>query len=308
VSTLVCREVWSAIHSSDQGAVVNNPAEQTAIGPMVIVAADQFEKVPLVHDPWAGRMLPPSGRLAASLARFASARRAFFAVTERRIRGGWANFLCRKRYVDDQVVEAVAEGVDAVVILGAGYDTRAYRMPQLAAVPVCEVDLPGNIARKAAAVRRCFGRVPSNVSLLAVDFESDNLSDCLTRKGFGTGKRIFYVWEGVTPYLTESATRATMEHLADAAPGSGLVFTYIRKDFLNGQNMFGAHGIYQEAVIRRRLWHFGLAPEAVAGFLSEYGWSEADQVGPEEYAARYLEPAGRDGLVSEIERAVYAQR
>ena len=74
-------------------------------------------------------------------------------VTAKRIPGGWAAFLCRKRYVDDQLVNAVTEGIDAVVILGAGYDTRAYRLPELAGIPVCEVDLPGNVARKAAALR-----------------------------------------------------------------------------------------------------------------------------------------------------------
>jgi methyltransferase (TIGR00027 family) len=183
--------------------IVNNPAEQTAIGPMVIVAADQYETSPLVHDPLARKILPPGGRFAASLARLPPARRAFKAVTERRIRGGWAGFLSRKRYVDDQLVNAVAKGIDAVVILGAGYDTRAYRLPELAGIPVCEVDLPGNITRKAAAVRRCFGRVPPGVKLLAVDFETGNLADRLRQEGFQPGKRIFYVWEGVTPYLTE---------------------------------------------------------------------------------------------------------
>ena len=225
---------------------MNNPAEQTAIGPMVIVAADQYEMSPLVDDPWARRILPPSGRFAASLARFAPARRVFVAVTERRIRGGWANFLSRKRYVDDQLVDAVAKGIDAVVILGAGYDTRAYRLPELAAIPVCEVDLPGNIARKAAALRRCFGRVPPGVRLLAVDFETDSLAERLDREGFGPDKRIFYIWEGVTPYLTEPAVRKTMSHLAYAAPGSRLVFTFIRKDFLDGEEMYGARGIYEK--------------------------------------------------------------
>ena len=115
-----------------------------------------------------------------------------------------------------------------MVILGAGYDTRACRLPELAGIPVCEVDLPGNIARKAAAVRRCFGEVPRNVRLLAVDFENDSLAERLGREGLGPDKRIFYIWEGVTPYLTEPAARETMAHLADAAPGSALVFTFIR--------------------------------------------------------------------------------
>jgi methyltransferase (TIGR00027 family) len=271
---------------------VNNPAGQTAIGPMVIVAADQYEASPLVRDPLARRMLPPGGRFAASLARFEPARRAFMAITDRRIRGGWNSFLSRKRYVDDKLASAVTKGIDAVVILGAGFDTRAYRLPELASIPVCEVDLPGNIAKKAAAVRRCFGQAPPRVRLLAVDFESDSLTQRLGEEGFGTDKRIFYIREGVTPYLTEAAVRTTMTHLADAAPGSRLVFTFIRKDFLDGQEMYGAQGIYKEVVVKCRLWHFGLQPDQVAGFLADFGWREVEQVGPEDYAARYLEPAG----------------
>jgi methyltransferase (TIGR00027 family) len=94
---------------------------------MIIVAADQYESSPLVHDPWAGRLLPASGRLSASLARWSPVRRGFIAVTEKRIRGGWAAFVCRKRYIDDRLADAVANGIDVVVILGAGYDTRVYR-------------------------------------------------------------------------------------------------------------------------------------------------------------------------------------
>ncbi len=120
--------------------------------------------------------------------------------------------------------------------------------------------------------------------------------------------RNFYIWEGVTPYLTEQAVRRTMGHLADAAPGGGLVFTFFRKDFLDGQAMYGAQGIYEEAVVKRGIWHFGLHPQQVAGFLAEFGWHEVEQIRPDENAARYLQPAGRNLVVSEIERAVYAER
>ena len=61
-------------------------------------------------------------------------------------------------------------------------------------------------------------------------------------------------------------------------------------------------------VVKQGLWKFGLHPEQVAGFLAEYGWRECEQVGPDEYADRYLEPAGRTLTASEIERAVYAER
>jgi methyltransferase (TIGR00027 family) len=229
------------------------------------------------------------------------------AMTEKRFRGGWASILCRKRYIDDQLVNAIAKGIDAVVILGAGYDTRAYRLPELAGIPVCEVDLPKIIARKAAAVRRCFGRVPPDVTLLPVDFESDDRAKRLEGEGFGSGARTFFVWEAVTLYLTDAAVRKTMDHLGEATPGSSLAFTFVRKDFLDGRARYGAEGAYEEFVVKRRLWRFGLNPEDVAPFLAEYGWREGEQVGPAEYEAHYLQPAGRNTQASEVELAVYAE-
>jgi methyltransferase (TIGR00027 family) len=113
--------------------------------------------------------------------------------------------------------------------------------------------------------------VPPDVTLLPIDFETDDLADCLADKGFDLGSRTFYVWEAVTQYLTEPAVRKTMEYLADAVPGSGLAFTYVRKDFLDGQTMYGAQSAYQDFVVKPALWRFGMDPEGVAEFLAEYG-------------------------------------
>lgn len=275
---------------------------------MVVVAADQHEPRPLVHDPWAGTLLPAPTRFIAAATRWSPVRRALRSATDRQIDGGWAGFLCRKRFIDDRLDAAVAEGIEAVVILGAGYDTRAYRLPALAGVPVCEVDLPRNTARKAAAVRRTFGRVPDDVTLLPVDFETEDLADMLQRNGFGPHHRTFYVWEAVTQYLTDAAVRRTFDYLAQTAPGSGLAFTFVREDFLAGRKLYGAQRARQQFVVKDRLWRFGLNPTDVGPLLAEYGWREIDQVGPAEYTARYLRPAGRTDAVSEIERAVYAER
>jgi O-methyltransferase involved in polyketide biosynthesis len=103
---------------------------------MVIVAADQYAPSPLVHDPWASRMMPAFGRFAAGLARWSAGRRAFIAVSERRIPGGWASFLCRKHYGDNQLVNAVVKGIDAVVILGVA----RYLKPAGRDEPVSELE------------------------------------------------------------------------------------------------------------------------------------------------------------------------
>jgi methyltransferase (TIGR00027 family) len=244
----------------------------------------------------------------AAATRWSAVRNALRSATDRTISGGWASFLCRKRYIDDQLRTAIANGVDTVVILGAGYDTRAYRLPELADVAVCEVDLPRNTAGKAAALRRAFGRTPANVTLVPVDFEADDLAESLQRNGFSSQRRTFYIWEAVTQYLTGSAVRRTFDYLAQAAPGSGLAFTFVRQDFLTGEQTYGAERAHRQFVINNTLWRFGLRPTDVGSFLAEYGWSELDQVGPAEYEVRYLRPAGRADSVSEIERAVHAER
>ena len=75
-------------------------------------------------------------------------------------------------------------------------------------------------------------------------------------------------WEvvrGATQYLTEPAVRQTMHYLGGAAPGSGLVFTFVRKDFRNGQAMFGAKAAYPDFVVNRWLWRFGCTPSRPPG-------------------------------------------
>ncbi|RZQ61467.1 SAM-dependent methyltransferase [Amycolatopsis suaedae] len=285
---------------------MNNPAAQTALGPMVIVAVDQHENPPLVHDGLAGRMLPRGGRLAVAAARWRPVRRALINATERRMPGLWASMLCRKRYIDD-IVERVAPHVAAAVILGAGFDTRAYRLPALAGMPVYEVDQPLNIRRKRAALAAA-GRRHGGVTLVPVDFQTQQLAGVLAGHGYRATEPTVFVWEAVTQYLTEDAVRATFDFLAAAPAGSHLVFTYIRQDFLDGTALYGAEPAYHEFVVKRRLWHFGMHPERVAGFLAGYGWTHTEQLGPAEFAARYVTPSGRNLPVSEIERCVHATK
>ncbi|WP_163506751.1 SAM-dependent methyltransferase [Fodinicola acaciae] len=279
-----------------------NPAAGTALGPMSIVAMDQYEEHPLIDDPLAGRFLPSGTRTMVAATKWSPLRHLMVNATERQIPGLWGSMLCRKRYVDDRVREAVSAGAGQVVILGAGWDTRAYRMGL--GVRVFEVDLPENIDRKRAALERIYGRVPDEVTLVPLDFQTQSLPDVLTLSG-----KTFFVWEAVTQYLSEEAVRAVFRYLSTAEPGSGLVFTYVREDFIAGTAMYGAEAAYKRFVASRPpLWTFGMDPEKVAGFLAEYGWRLTEDVGPAEFTERYVRPAGRQLAVTEIERSVSAVR
>jgi methyltransferase (TIGR00027 family) len=276
----------------------------------MVLSAIEHQEPPdrrLVDDDLAASFLPKPLRVLVRATRFRSVRRLVIAASERSGPGLWVNLSCRKSYIDDNLAESLP-GVDAVVILGAGLDTRPYRLARLGDVPVFEVDLPVNIARKRAVVSRVFGALPPSVRLVSVDFERDDLMATLASYGYRADSPTFFVWEGVTQYLTPDAVRATFDQLAQAASGSRLDFTYVRRDFIDGVNLYGTPALYRQFRERSQVWKFGLLPDEIDGFLADYGWRLIEQAGPDELMDRYVRPAGRDLTASQIEWSAYAEK
>lgn len=134
--------------------------------------------------------------------------------------------LCRHAYLDACVL-ADLEDTEQVVILGAGYDTRAHRFAsQLGERPVFEVDLPPLSRRKAAIVEAHPDRFGAHdLRRVEIDFRTDDLRERLGSAGFRSGTRTVVIWEGVVPYLTRAAAAATFADLAAiCGPGSRLAF------------------------------------------------------------------------------------
>jgi methyltransferase (TIGR00027 family) len=276
---------------------------------MVLAAVEQNEPPGrrLVDDDLADLFLPARLRLLVAATRFAPVRNLMIRGSEWSGPGLWANLACRKRFIADKLAEAL-DDIDAVVILGAGLDTRPYLLTRQVRLPIFEVDLPINISRKAQTVRRALGEPPLSVRLVALDFERDDLLTSLAEHGYRTDYRAFFICEGVTQYLTEDGVRRTLEGLRAAAPGSRLVFTYVRKDFIDGTNRYGTRTLYRSVRQRRQLWHFGLQPDEVAGFIAEYGWRLMEQAGPDELVRRYVAPTGRKLEASQLEWSAYAEK
>ena len=289
--------------------MARNPAAQTAFGPMVEAAIEQYEPPErrLVDDDLATAILPAGQRAVVGALRWPLLRRLTISVGEKAVRGSWALICCRKRFIDDKLDEALPD-VDAVVILGAGMDTRGLRLARRSDLPVFEVDLPVNIARKKAAVQRAIGAIPASVRLVPLDFERDDLFGVLSEHGYRTDARTFVVWEGVTQYLTEDAVRTTLTALQAAPAGSRLVFTYIREDFIDGRNMYDAAVLYKRFRQRRQVWKFGLDPDDVAAFVGTYDWQLVEQAGPDYYLQNYIQPAGRDLAASDLEWTAYCAK
>jgi len=289
--------------------MARNPAAQTAFGPMVQVAIEQYEPAGrrLVTDDLALSFLPTGQRALVRAMRWPLLRGLTISAGERAVPGSWALIACRKRFIDDKLGEALAS-VDAVVDLGAGMDTRAYRLARQSDVPAFEVDLPINIERKKSTVQRAIGAVPASVHLVPLDFERDDLMKTLSARGYREDARTFFIWEGVTQYLTEDAARATLDALRAAPAGSRLAFTYVRRDFIEGTNLYDAAILYKRFRQRRQVWRFGLDPGEVSGLLAEYGWHLVEQAGPEYFQQHYIRPTGRNLGASQLEWSAYAEK
>ncbi len=284
----------------------HDPIAFTAYRIMFYVALEQYQPDShrLISDEVARHMLPGRLKLLLSIFGVGLLRQGFLRLI------GWSfpgtrGTLCRKRYIDDKLVEALSSGINAVVILGAGLDTRAYRIPQLSTAQVYEIDMPEMIAFKERKLRDLYGSVPPHVKLIPINFDRQRLEDALIGHGYGSDQASFIIWEGVTQYISEAAVRGVLESLRKVRPASRMVFTYIAKDFIDGERTYGLDRMYQRT---RGMWRFGLQPSQTAAFIGEYGWNELEQVGADEYRKLYLDPLGIMESALEIEKTVYAEK
>ncbi len=196
--------------------------------------------------------------------------------------------LCRHRFIDEHLLATV--DAEQVVILGAGYDSRAYRFAtQLAGRPVYEVDLPPLSRRKAAVIAEHSARFGAGSYVrVEIDFRRQALADVLAAAGFASGARTFVAWEGVAPYLDSAAVDATLAALRTIC-GTGSVLAMDMWDGTGGPGplaplrRLGARAI---ALIGEPVT-FGAPPEGMHRVLSRHGFAMSDLADAPTLAHRY---------------------
>ena len=249
----------------------------------------------ILDDPYAHLFLTRRARLALS------------GLTRAGPVGDWAERLtpglsayvvARHRFIDDALRAALARGGDArveqLVLLGAGYDTRAHRFAaELQGVRVFEVDHPATSARKARVVARVGDALPAaEVVRVPVDFERDRLDERLRAAGFIDHRRTFVVWEGVSMYLTRRAVEGTLGTIVSlVAPGSELAldlwYLLDEPDLASTLYRLTPHALH---LIGEPIT-FGIHPDDIAGFLDRAGFGLLSLCTADGLEARYV----RDG-------------
>jgi methyltransferase (TIGR00027 family) len=243
----------------------------------------------LFEDPFARRFLGPKLAMLASLCQVPGVADLVARFVDSRWAGARSSAVARTRLIDDTIGRALEQGIEQLVILGAGFDARAYRIGALSDLPVFEVDHPDTLARKRRLLGRVSAEAASQVRFVSIDFRSSGLDQVMTAAGYSKNLRAFILWEGVTNYLNEGAVDATLRWCASAAPGSQVVFTYVHRAVLDDPNSFaGTERLFETLQAAGERWTFGLDPAELAQFLDERGLLLEEDIGSADYRARYM--------------------
>lgn len=180
----------------------------------------------------------------------------------------------------DSVVEEYLPDVAQFVILGAGFDTRAYRLPIDRRVRVFEVDSPRTQMVKRETLKKA-GIGSSEVTFVPADFEKQDWLSCLIAAGFNPGERTLFLWEGVTMYLDRAAIENTLRKIASTAHGSIVAFDYFTTEALESRALYWRYGRAATKAAGEEL-KFGVDPtppsrERLAELLRCCGLSLSDQ-------------------------------
>jgi len=198
----------------------------------------------------------------------------------------------RTRFIDEDVEAFVASGGRQLVLLGAGFDCRAWRLPALDEVAVFEVDHPATQAKKRALMEREPAR--ARVVFVPWDFEREPLERLRARLGLdGHDPRAatMTISEGVLPYLTEEAVEATFATVARySGPGSLFTFTYFDRALLT-EDAGDARGVRFAVRLMGEPFRHGFDPASLPRWLDHRGLTLARDESCRALAARMLPSA-----------------
>ncbi len=197
--------------------------------------------------------------------------------SERRGPGVMGFLTVRERHIDAYLKTCLANGVQQAVILGAGYDARAYRFEEFKrGVKVFEVDHPATQQAKLKRVRKIFGEVPAYVTYVPIDFNTQTLEQRLPECGYDESAKTLFIWQGVTPYLSLEAVESTLAFVVQhSAPDSAIIFDYMYTSLLDGSVKHG-----EVSQMRRNRWlshetlAFGFPKGTITSFLEQRGFMQ----------------------------------
>jgi methyltransferase (TIGR00027 family) len=193
----------------------------------------------------------------------------------------------RSRVAEDTLQEAISRGVRQYVVLGAGFDTFALRNPHPAAtLQVFEVDHPDTQAVKRERIEEARLRTPPSLTMVPVDFATQDLKEQLYSAGFEAEEPAFFAFLGVAIYLDAPALEQTLRFIAGCAKGSEVVFDYVvEPSRLPWFDRLALRLAARRCARVGEPWKSFLDPEALPSQLAAMGFASSHHLGLQDIVA-----------------------
>jgi len=278
----------------DKNAAIGQRASKTAMFAAIHRYLSLFEANPdfSCKDTLSGLFIPRLGKF---LLGFAWFRRRVHQKLHNKVPGTYPYVIARAKCFDEQFFKALQAQVPQIVILGAGYDTRAIRyQSQNHGSRIFELDTGVLQSRKRAIFEKNGVVIPDNLTFSPITFGKETLADALNKAGYDSTQTTLFLWEGVTYYLTESAVFETFAFIKNsAASGSELLFDYFYKSFVDGEDdYYGGKEISASVTKTGEPFLFGIEQGGLEQFLSKLGFAVASRYLPEALERKYLSSNG----------------
>ncbi|MBF4515955.1 class I SAM-dependent methyltransferase [Flavobacterium sp. ANB] len=243
----------------------------------------------LFSDSYAIHFLEAKLRFAARMSKYSIIRKYISKKIQKKIPGAFSSGIARTKYIDDLLKQSISNGVKQVIILGAGFDTRALRLDFLKSVPVIEIDHPNTSNFKTVTYQKSIGSLPENIAFYQIDFNKQSLDELAIEHNFDFSKPTTIIWEGVTNYLTETAIKRTFSFISNFPKDSYVIFTYVHKKILENPGSFlGGKKLLKDLDKLEEKWTFGFLPEELPDYLKQFNMSLIEDKGALEYREIYL--------------------
>lgn len=222
--------------------------------------------------------------------------------TEKLFPGLSSSIMARVRYFDDFTKKSITEGMEQLVVLGAGYDTRAYRIEELKSIKVFEVDHPNTQSFKIKKIGEIFDYLPEHVTYVPVDFEKDTLGQKLLDNGYNSSKKTLFIMEGLVMYIPPKAVAKTLLFIVEnSGKGSQVIFDYYPESVVDGTcKLKIGTNIRNHVAEQGEPLQFGIKEEKIEDFLTEFGFSNVQNVTSEDYKKAYFHGVNENRDVCEL--------
>lgn len=200
--------------------------------------------------------------------------------------------IARTAFFDGIFIDALNKSIPQIVLLGAGYDSRAFRFAKLnSATKIIELDIAPTQNRKKKCLKKAQIDIPKHVTIVPINFNKESLKDILEKAGYDSHEKTLFLWEGVSYYLDSESVDATLEIVSHTSHNESVIaFDYAISISEENLNSYGVKEFFQTMKKHHANEElmFAINEGKIESFLEQRGLKLVNHLGNKEIEKTFL--------------------